>query len=301
MKNFIEYFYNIKVHNMIIDGKFYAFYSNDFFYKLYIYDDYGDINLLYNINRRMINNTLISEIIVNKDNEIISVYNGIKYILIKIYVNVESDISLKEIVFLSKSDTAKDLSINWGSLWEKKIDYLENLINENGKKYPLIVDSFNYFVGMAENAISYYNMIEINNGYQYVISHKEIKFNDTLEDLYNPLNIIFDYRVRDVAEYIKRAFFINNRLIYEELKLFLKDAMLTTFEAKLLIARLLFPSFYFEMYNDILLDNAEEKILIEIIAKIDEYEIYLGNIIGFIAYYYKIEEIEWLKKNHSKI
>lgn len=301
MKNFIEYFYNVKIDNITMEDKFYTFYSNDSLYKLYVYEDYGDINLIYNINRKMINNTLVSEIIVNKDNEIVSIYNGVKYILLKIYVNIKNDISLKEIVLLSKSDATGDLNINWGSLWEKKIDYLENLINENGKKYPLIVDSFNYFVGLAENAISYYNMIEINKGYQYVISHKKIRFNYTLEDLYNPLNIIYDYRVRDVAEYIKRAFFVNNKFVWEELKVFFRDAMITVFEAKLLIARLLYPSFYFEMYNDILIDNAEEKILIDIISRIDDYETYLGNVIGFVAHYYNLEEIEWLKKNHSNI
>lgn len=301
MKNFIEYFYNLKIDNIIMKDKFYIFYSNDALYKLYIYENYGDIDLLYNVNRQMINNTLVSEIIVNRNNQIISTYNGVKYILIKIYVNINNDISLNEIVLLSRSVNTSNLNINWGSLWEKKIDYLENLISENGKKYPLIVDSFNYFVGLAENAISYYNMIEVNSEYQYVISHREIKFNDTLEDLYNPLNIIFDYRVRDIAEYIKRSFFVNNKLIWEELKLFFKKNSLTVFEAKLLISRLLYPSFYFEMYNDILLDNVEEKILIDVIARIDDYEIYLGNVISFISYHYNVEEIEWLKKNHTNI
>lgn len=301
MKNFIEYFYNLKIDNIIMKDKFYIFYSNDALYKLYIYENYGDIDLLYNVNRQMINNTLVSEIIVNRNNQIISTYNGVKYILIKIYVNINNDISLNEIVLLSRSANTSNLNINWGSLWEKKIDYLENLISENGKKYPLIVDSFNYFVGLAENAISYYNMIEVNNEYQYVISHREIKFNDTLEDLYNPLNIIFDYRVRDIAEYIKRSFFVNNKLIWEELKLFFKKNSLTVFEAKLLISRLLYPSFYFEMYNDILLDNVEEKILIDVIARIDDYEIYLRNVISFISYHYNVEEIEWLKKNHTNI
>ena len=87
--------------------------------------------------------------------------------------------------------------VDWGLLWSKKIDYLEDLINENGKKYPLIVDSFNYFVGMAENAIGYFNSIGFNKNYRYVVSHKVIKDDDSVEVLYNPMNIIFDYKVRD--------------------------------------------------------------------------------------------------------
>ena len=35
------------------------------------------------------------------------------------------------------------------------------------------------------------------------ILHKRIKLNSTLFDLYNPLNLIIDFKVRDFAEYIK--------------------------------------------------------------------------------------------------
>ena len=82
----------------------------------------------------------------------------------------------------------------------------QDLIGENGKKYPLIVDSFNYFVGFAENAISYYNNIDNLSNYRYYISHKVIRFDDTIQVIYNPLNIIFDYKVRDIAEYVKNSF-----------------------------------------------------------------------------------------------
>ena len=47
---------------------------------------------------------------------------------------------------------------------------------------------------------------KIDKNYKYVISHKVIKENDSVEVLYNPMNIIFDYKVRDIAEYIKSYF-----------------------------------------------------------------------------------------------
>ena len=218
------------------------------------------------------------------------------YILLKIYVNSSKDISLEEISYLSNILYEEKLNINWGMLWSKKIDYLEELINENGIKYPLIVNTFNYFVGMAENAIAYYNNIFIEQNYKYVISHKQIKINDTVEALYNPLNIIFDYRARDIAEYIKISFFKNNKNILTELKKYLSNISLSLMEVKLLISRLLYPSFYFDMYEDILVDGSDEIILANIINKTDDYEIYLANIIDFFKKYYNIEEISWLKK-----
>ena len=296
MNNFIEYFYGIKVDKVIYNNKYYSFIYKGYVYRLYIYDEDSNIKFLYEINRMLVGNTLMSEIIVNRNNEIISSYNGISYILIKVFVNINKGISLEEISYISKSLYKEKINVNWGTLWSNKIDYLEDLINENGKKYPLIVDSFNYFVGMAENAISYFNSIVIDGNYKYVVSHKIIRWDDNVEVLYNPLNITFDYRVRDVAEYIKNSFFNNNYNIFNELLGYLRSNYLSLMEIKLLISRLLYPSFYFDMYEDILIDNKEEKIILEVISRLDDYEEYLSKVIGFFRVNYDIDEIEWLKK-----
>ena len=298
MINFIEYFYNIKVDKIIYEKGYYSFSYKNNLYKLYIYNENMDINSLYKINRAMLNSTLVSEIILNKNNEIISTNNNIAYILIKIYVNVKKNILLEEINFISNSLEEKNININWAKLWEDKIDYLENLIGENGKKYPIMVDSFNYFVGMAENAISYYNSIVFDSNHKITISHKKIRLDDTIEALYNPLNIIFDFRVRDVAEYIKFSFFNNNTNIFNEIKIYFKNNYLSLTEVKLLVSRLLYPSFYFDMYDDIMIDEKEEKILTFILSRINDYEIYLKKVIELLANNYDIEEIMWIKKNH---
>lgn len=298
MNNFIEYFYGIKIDKVIYNDKYYSFIYNGFFYKLYIYTgELSEVKFLYDTNKILVRNTLMSEVILNKNNEVITNYNGFIYVLIKIYVNINKIISLDEILFLSNSMYKTNINIDWGTLWSNKIDYLEDLINENGKKYPLIVDSFNYFVGMAENAISYFNSITISNEYKYVVSHKVIRFDDTVEVLYNPLNIIFDFRVRDIAEYIKNSFFNKNYNIFEEVIDYIRKNYLSVTDVKLLISRLLYPSFYFEMYADILIDNKEEKIILDIISRLDEYEEYLGKFISFFKFNYDVEEIGWLKKN----
>lgn len=302
MNNFIKYFYGIDIDKVIYNEKYYSFVYNGYLYRLYIYDDsIGDVKFLYDINKKLVGNTLISEIIINQHNEILSIYNGISYILLRIFANVNKKITLDEISFLSRTLYRDGINVDWGILWSKKIDYLEDLINENGKKYPLIVDSFNYFVGMAENAIGYFNSIGIDKNYKYVVSHKVIKKDDSVEVLYNPMNIIFDYRVRDVAEYIKNSFFNRNYNIFNELVLYLRREPLSLMEVKLLISRLLYPSFYFEMYEDILIDNKEEKILIDIISKLDDYEDYLAQVIGFFKVNYDIEEVLWLKRRIIEI
>lgn len=298
MNNFVEYFYYIKVDKIKYEENYYSFIYNGYIYKLYSYDDdYDKLKTIFDINRKLVGNTLMSEIIINRNNEIISNYNGINYILIKLFINVKKGISLNEINILSKSLYTEKINVNWGILWSNKIDYLENLINENGKKYPLIVDSFNYFVGMCENAISYFNSINIDENYKYVVSHKIIKFDDNIEVLYNPMNIILDFKVRDVAEYLKNSFFNNNYGVFDELITYLNTNHLSLTDVKLLISRLLYPSFYFEMYEDILINEKEEKILINIISRLDNYENYLYNIISFFRNYYDVDDIKWLNKN----
>ena len=150
MNNFIEYFYNIKLDKIVKYDGFYSFVHCGNLYKLYILNsDEYNIKFLINIKDKLANNTLISEIIYNKNNEIVTFYNGISYLLIKIFVNVNKDITLEEISSLSNSLCIQNINVNWGKLWSEKIDYLESLIYENGRKFPLLVDSFNYFIGLA--------------------------------------------------------------------------------------------------------------------------------------------------------
>ena len=64
---------------------------------------------------------------------------------------------------------------------------------------------------IAENAILYAKNTNIElkpvlSDY-LTISHKRITNQTTLFDLYNPLELIIDLNVRDVAEYIKFKFF----------------------------------------------------------------------------------------------
>ena len=295
MNNFIYYYYNIKIEDLKYHKKYYTFIYNEYLYRLYIIDEPINNNFIIDIERRLLGHTLVNEIIFNKNKEIISIYNNHSYILMKLFTNPLKKITLEEINYFANSLKTKNKSINWAALWEKKIDYLEKIISENGKKYPLITNSFNYFVGMAENAIAYYNSITFDEYTDYVISHKVIRYNDTIDAIYNPLNLIFDYRVRDLAEYIKNSFFNNNPNISKEINNYLKNYPLTITETKLLVSRLMYPSFYFELYEDILIDNMDEKIIINIINKLPKYEKYLDNIITYLSKIYGIEEISWLK------
>ncbi len=302
MKNIINYFYNLNITKLTNKDNIYSFYDNDELYHFYIYNNnIKNLDLTKDIDDSLKKDTLIHEIIINKDNSIITYYNNIPYILCKINININKPITLGEINYLSSKVIITNSRItyhSWQDLWSIKMDYLEKVINENGKKYPIIVDSFNYFVGMAENAISYYNNlsnIEVDNN-SLVISHRIININDTVYAIYDPVNIIIDHKARDIAEYIKYSFFSNNTNIFKELNVYFKYNYYTKDDVVMLLARVLYPSFYFNMYEDIMINSKEEKIITNITSKLDKYELYLARVFKYFNNFYNLPVPEWLNK-----
>lgn len=302
MKNIINYFYNLNITELTSKDNIYSFYDNDELYHFYIYNNnIKNIDLTKDIDDSLKKDTLVHEIIINKDNSIITYYNNIPYILCKINININKPITLGEINYLSGkviSTNSKITYHSWQDLWSIKMDYLEKVINENGKKYPIIVDSFNYFVGMAENAISYYNNLsnkEVDNN-SLVISHRIININDTVYAIYDPVNIIIDHKARDIAEYIKYSFFSDNSNIFKELNTYFKYNYYTKDDVVMLLARVLYPSFYFNMYEDIMINSKEEKIITNITSKLDKYELYLAKVFKYFNNFYNLPIPEWLNK-----
>ena len=302
MKNIINYFYNLNITKLTNKDNIYSFYDNDELYHFYIYNNnIKNLDLTKDIDDSLKKDTLIHEIIINKDNSIITYYNNIPYILCKINININKPITLGEINYLSSKVIITNSKItyhSWQDLWSIKMDYLEKVINENGKKYPIIVDSFNYFVGMAENAISYYNNLsnkEVDNN-SLVISHRIININDTVYAIYDPVNIIIDHKARDIAEYIKYSFFSDNTNIFKELNVYFKYNYYTKDDVVMLLARVLYPSFYFNMYEDIMINSKEEKIITNITSKLDKYELYLARVFKYFNNFYNLPVPEWLNK-----
>ncbi len=307
MNNAILFYYNLKPDKIINNNSYYYFYINNVMYHLITYyKNIDDAESIYKINNYMLSLGLpVHKIIMNKDSKIITYIDNVPYILYQINLSYNKNITLKDINIISKSsyynkNLARD---NWDTLWANRIDYLEYHINQNGKKYPIIVESFSYFVGMCENAISY-----IRNTYDeekkeytdnYVISHDKLIYNNNLYSLYDPLNIIIDHKARDLAEYIKLSFFNDNFNIYEELEEHFKNNYYSRYGIRLLFGRVLYPSFYLDMYDQIITNTLNEDKVLEIINRINDYEDYLKNIFIFLNKIYKIPEVEWLMKKTS--
>lgn len=309
MKEIINYYYNLNPQKITKIFNYYYFYLNNELYYFIEYDrKIKDIESIYDYNKKMLNlNILVNEIIPNKDNIPLTYINKSPYILMKVYININKPINLSEINYLSNINIPYQNNLmrsNWSILWQNKIDYLEYHYEQNNKKYPLLKESFNYFIGLSENAISYINNtikeLKPENIDIGVTSHNTIEINDTIYSLYNPLNIIIDHKARDLAEYIKISFFKDNYSIFDELDEYFKHNYFSQYGINLLISRILYPSFYFEQYDKIINNEENESSILRITSRIGEYEKYLQDIFNYFHKYYNIKEINWLKKSVNR-
>lgn len=290
MKNILKYYYNLLPDEIIRKKDEYKIKVNKYTYYFMPY--YGNINDLIFIYSNIINNNpYIDEIVLNKNNNILTYIDNINYILLKSRIN-ETNISFYEIInfsyFIEKG------VCNWRNLWINKIDYYEYHISQNKMKYKNLYNSFYYYAGLCECAINLLNSVNSNNVNLY-ISHERIKKDTTNISFYNPLNMTLDSKVRDVCEYFKAQFFYCENPLYK-VKEYLSITPLTNDEAIMFFARLLYPSYYFDVYDDILRGDYNKKKLDVIISKNQVYEKFLEDVYFYMINIYNIPEIEWIIK-----
>ena len=303
MKNIINYYYNFNILDVyLIDNKYYFNYkNNDYFFMIFDrpIDELQSIyNLYVELKKRGI---LTNSIILNKDKQMVTFVNNTPYIMIKDNVRNQK-VTINDILYMQNNtlNIINDKKIyrkDWIKLWETKIDYYEDQMNSILKKYSLLNSTIDYYIGLGENAISYLinNSVKDNN---ICLSHKRINIRNSTFDFYNPINYILDSRIRDIAEYIKSMFF--SEVISIDLVInYISFINLSRDEYILLISRLLFPTFYFDVYDKIITNELDENSINSIIEKTDNYIILIKKIFFYIIYQkgVNIPYIEWIIKD----
>lgn len=290
MKNILNYYYKIFVDK--IDEGYFSY--NNHLFCLYEYRrNINEIDALFYLNNLMISRKdSINKIIKNIFNNIITYHDNKSYVLIMINYEYQDNLNTKFIPSFPYSELNILKRNNWGKLWSMKIDYIEYQLNHISNSFPLINSSINYYIGLAENAISYFNMLNLNNLRLY-ISHRRIN----KDNMYNPLELVIDYKVRDISEYIKNIFFNDKMTIYD-IKDYISKLNLENIDYVLLYVRLLYPSYYFDMYEEIVNDNREETDINKIIDLTSSYEVLLYEIYNLIRRKTNILGIDWINNKY---
>ncbi|MEG1596795.1 MAG: hypothetical protein RR359_00805 [Bacilli bacterium] len=296
MREVLNYYYNLDNQNIIKK-------DNNYYFLNYIVLEYtrnlDEVNDIFNINKY--NDKL--KIIVNKQKQILFLYNNKYYMLIK-YINIldNYNIDLLDILEMQRKSIGEKANFKyfkWIQLWSKKIDYYEYQIEHLNIKYYKLMNVLPYYIGLAENAISYLtdSLIDLAPTIldNLTISHKRVSSKYKQNDLYNPLNIIIDHKARDIAEYIKSSFY-NKTLNIEELDKMFLEIRLSDLGYHILFARLLFPSNFFDIYDRIINSQMDIKNINIILENSIEYEELLVDLFYIIKKYTNLKNIDWLTK-----
>ncbi len=304
MKEYISYYYNLDVYDINDNQDYYSFFYNNFEYIFTYYNrTEEELNdLLKVISELKYKNVLVHEIIFNIFNSPLSKVGDINYILLKV-ISPKEEYDIVKIndfnnLLTLNNESSKLYRLNWGTLWSTKVDYIEEQVSKLGKDKKIILDTLGYYIGLAENAISYVNRCESlykEYGAKICLSHRRIFYPNLSNNYLNPLSFIFDLSVRDISEYIKVIFFSGEDALIE-LSTYLKICKLNIYEYHMLYARLLYPSYYFDIYEHIMNDNESEDKLMPIIEKCDKYELFLKQAYYEITKYVNLDKIDWLIK-----
>lgn len=306
MKNCLEYYYGIQTNDIHHVKNQYKFKLDNYQYIFFEYnDEQGTIDDIYNFYLELTRSGIYChQIVLNLENKVSTILEGRQYVLMKAYDNLDRIITINDVIYCNNItlERKKNRSSDWKQLWITKIDYFEYQISQFGNKHPLLKDSFSYFSGFVETAIQLLNIIDWKEVH-YSLSHKRIKTVDTLFDIYNPFNLIIDCRVRDFCEYIKDAIFQkknlssmidSEKLIYEYI-----DKMNLNFnEIRLFFIRMLYPSFYFDLFEESIVsdindsDNIDLKNILEFSVS---YEQFIKRLYNYFFIHNYLPLIEWLK------
>lgn len=303
MKNAINYFYNVNVDSLRMIGEnYYFFYNNNEFIFQEVKDFSFNYQAVFELNKILRdNNRMFFEIVLNKNKEIITSVADKKYILLmnsSLYDRKFNfyDILKTNIPISNGNKLINKLNrSNWINMWENKIDFFESFISQNANKYSMFNKYINYFIGLGEAAISYakdtINEEKATFLDNLVVSHKRIDYSN-LKQLYNPLNIIIDHPTRDISEFFKKSFFDGESI---DISNCINGLNLSDYGARLLMSRMLFPSFFFDLFEKVLDEVAMEKEILYLVDKMNDYEVYLLEIYNVLKEK-NIPEINWIKK-----
>lgn len=310
MKNAINYFYNIIVNDIYQNEFFYYFdYDNEHYVLIAYLGDPSLLNELYDLHLTLLKNGVyVHQIILNAEHNIATIINGTPYILMKAryysgkisFNNILAFSYLPNIFNLPLSHNTKNKNVkksllervNIGDLWSSKNDYLEYQLSQLGHKHQLLRDSFDYYIGLAEAAICLANDIPQN--MLKTVCHRRIKSNDTVFDFYNPLNLIIDGRERDICEYLKMRFF-DGFDINSDVNIYFNSVSLSRNDYLMFFARMLYPTYYFDLFEQIISGKKKDEEIKKITNLSSNYETFLRNIYKYYRRSFNIEPIEWLE------
>lgn len=262
MKKYIEYYYSLHIDQISFDSSRYYILSNNKKYML------KKINKEFVVdNYRIIKNALnkhnyFFDIMDNKYGSIVTTINDEQYVLLGLTSIPNETISIYDIKndMYVNSNMASDLRKEWIQKWEQKIDYFEELLANKKEFYNKLYPVFQYYIGIGEEAIMYLKSINDKHDDLPTIQHYRLRLCSDLYYYYDPTNVLIDHCSRDIAEYVKSMIISHNNtdefiVILDE---YLNSHIFSNHDIKMMYARILFPTFFFDYIEEIEMHSKKE-------------------------------------------
>lgn len=281
MKDLLKRYYGLEIdyYRKYKDGIVF-FVNGDYYYFFKTILEQFEIDNLYKFYLLIKSKKIIlHDFVFNNDGNLLSE----EYILIKLNYLI-GNIDLNDVLKLNLLvNETFDLKKDFRNEWIDRIDYIEKQVFELSDSL-LINNSLDYFVGISEILLSFYNDNYYDKNYNYIV-HSSFKSLNTI-DFYNPVNLTVGNKYKDIISFIK----INNdwNLLNDVLN------VCDVNDRNYIFVRLAFPFEYFYIVNEMLIDGIDEQKLLSIVNSVDEYENYLKR----LEEYFRYNVFYWIKKDN---
>ena len=144
MENYILYYYNLNIKNVVkLDNCYYFTSDSDTFY--FCKTEYGEKELE-KLNENVRVNPKYHLMIRNRFYKFLSSYEDSSYVLVRINTLLNDYVLFDDLLYGNKIRMDKPM-VEWPRIWQAKIDYMEKQMKELGGGKEVLIHSFSYYSG----------------------------------------------------------------------------------------------------------------------------------------------------------
>lgn len=277
-----NYFFSKDAFNYIVDNRLFISSNN----KLYFVEELNNLEQIDLLNNYKVNFNDYYNIVSTKYGDYKILYKNKYYVVLEYK---EFSLDLYQLIIEDKKKVVSSGKIDWRDKWINRSEYIMNTYSSYRNKNKVIDNCIDYYFGLLESSICYLNGFNYENVNLYVQHAKMSYF-----DYFNPFNIRIDVKERDFSNFLKYIFFDDK--YNESYVRSIIEKNITNYDFNLVVARLIYPDYYFDLFDDYLI-NSDDKtldLIKKIVNRVDEYEKYVYMICNYVKLNIQIKNVDYL-------